>query len=686
MSNHVAVDIGGTFTDLVSIDAQTGAIEVAKTLSTPPAFGTGVANALAMLDEPSVEAFVHGTTVVINALTERKGTTTALITTQGFRDILEIQRANRPDLFNLMYEKPTPYVSRELRLEVPERTSSDGKILEAVDLDCVVERVQEALSLGAESIALSFLHSYVNGANEQAAKEVIEQRWPGLPVSVSSEISGEWREYPRTSTAVLDAYVKPTVRDYLRNLETALDAFDVPGEQRFLMQSSGGAVPFALGARTPISLVESGPVGAVTGAAFVGGELGEANVISLDIGGTTAKAALVEEIDGELSVPVIEEYYIDRSPITAGFPIRVPCVDIVEIGAGGGSIAWIDDAGALHVGPRSAGADPGPACYGKGGTEPTLTDANLITGRLDAERFLGGDMQLRTDLARKSIQPIANHLGVTIEDAAIGIIRLANNKMVQLLRLVSIRRGKDPREFALIASGGNGSLHATALARELQIPRVVVPRHPGHFSAWGMLVSNMRQDTQTTFVASLDESFDQQSFATAWSELEQRLRDRFGGDPADLTFQAAVDMRYLGQEHTVRVPVHREHPSSTIDLADLVTRFGERHEKLFAFSQESATEIITLRLTGTRERPQPPQTALPTRSAIQASAPRTREVHFDDFGAVETPVVDRDALVAAQILTGPVIVQEQATTTVVYPDQVLEVTASGSMIIRRKAN
>jgi N-methylhydantoinase A len=682
MATRVAVDIGGTFTDLVCFDVEHGGIRLGKGLSTPDAFERGVTELLSETDASAIETFVHGTTVVINVIAERKGASTALLTTRGMRDILDIQRGNRPDLFNLKYRKPKSFIPRHLRFEVAERTDFKGVILTPLDEDSLRAAMREASDAGVSAIAVCFLHSYANPENEQRAYELIRSEWPEVEVTVSSEITRQWREYPRMCTASLDAYVKPMARRYLQALGGQLDQLGITSDQRYLMQSGGGVTTFGRGARTPIHMVESGPVGAVIGSAAIAEQLGEGRIISLDIGGTTAKASLIDSDDGRLELPITDEYYIERTPREAGYPVQIPCVDIVEIGAGGGSIAWLDSAGALHVGPRSAGADPGPASYGRGGREATLTDANLIAGRIDPDHFLGKQIQLHTELARAALEPIAAKLSVSIEELALGVIRLANNNMVQLLRLVSVRRGHDPREFALVASGGNGPIHGPALARELQIPRVVIPPFPGHFSAWGMLVTDLRQEVSQTLVAPLM-SLDEQTWETTWGGLGVRLRQAIDSQvrAEQVAYSRALDMRYAGQEHTVRVPL----PDGRFDAAaraEIHRRFEQRHEQLYAFRQESPSEVITLHLTGVLAIERPSTSVRSTsRVGAEATAHSTRSVDFDEFGRLETHVYDRDQLAPGQLVAGPVAIEELGSTTVVFPDQRLTVSETGSLIV-----
>jgi len=497
MAKRVAIDIGGTFTDFVSLDEDSGKILLEKAPTTPHNFAEGVINTIerSSTDPREYRQFVHGTTVVINALTERKGAKVALITTKGFRDVLEIQRANRPDMYNLFYQKPKPFVPRRFRFEVRERVNFRGEILQPLVEEDVVKAVEACKAAGIEAIAVCYIHAYANPTHERRTREIIEELLPGIPVTLSHEITQEWREYERTNTTVMNAYVQPAAALYLSTLDHELTARGLTST-KYAMQSNGGTATFSRAQRVPIHLVESGPVGGVIGAGVIARAIGEDSVIAFDMGGTTAKVSLIDR--GQLKINT--DYHIEKTATWAGYPLKIPVVDIVEVGAGGGSIAWIDTGGALHVGPKSAGADPGPACYGLGGTEPTVTDANLLTGRLNPDYFLGGQMHLDVARAEAAIRKVAEPFGLTPIEAAMGIIRLANANMRAALERVSIERGYDPRDFTLVAYGGAGGLHGATLARELRMKKVIIPRAPGQFSAWGMLMTNLRHDFIRTHV------------------------------------------------------------------------------------------------------------------------------------------------------------------------------------------
>ncbi len=674
MPVRAAVDIGGTFTDLVHLDEESGAVGLAKSSTTPGRFEDGVMDVLEQAELDGVAFLGHGTTVIINAITERKGAATALITTRGFRDVLEIQKANRPDLYNLLYEKPEPFVPRRLRLEVTERVTYKGELVTPLDEEEVRAAVVEARRQGAEAIAICFLHSYANPAHERRAAEIAREEWPGAAVTASHELTNEWREYDRTSTAVLDAYVKPVAAHYLARLAERLEDAGVGRDARYAMQSNGGVSRFEVAAQTPINLVESGPVGGVIGAAAIGELVGEQNLITLDIGGTTAKASLVERGEVRLS----GDYHIERTPTFAGYPIKVPVADIVEIGAGGGSIAWIDAAAALKVGPQSAGADPGPASYGRGGTQPTVTDANVIAHRINPDYFLGGRIKLDVERARTAMEPIAQALGVSVDEAALGVIRIANANMIHLLKLVSVRRGRDPREFAIVAFGGGGSMHASALARELHVPRVIVPPAPGHFSAWGMLASDLRHDVVQTRFARADQ-IEAAELDALWSELEGRLLETFAGEglePGQVTFARSADMRYAGQEHTVNVPIPKD------DAMDEIQRcFHDLHEQLYTFRLPAPIEFVNFRVAGFGAVRKPELARVPANGDASSALKGVRDVDFDELGRREARIYERSQLGAGAELEGPAVVEEPAASTVVFPDQRLRVDEYGSLII-----
>jgi N-methylhydantoinase A len=683
---RLAVDIGGTFTDLVAVDPA-GQVVRAKADTTPGRLERGVLAALDRSGVPaaSVTAFIHGTTVVINAVTERRGVPTALVTTRGFRDVLEIGRANRPDLYNLAYRKPAPFVARHLRFEVGERMSYRGEVIQPVsddDLAAVGDRLEEA---GVQAVAVCLLHAWANPGHEEHVAAALAERLPGVPVLASHQVSRQWREYERSSTTVLSAYVQPVVSSYLGSLEQALRSAGVRGPLH-VMRSNGGVCSFGQAAATPIGLLESGPVAGVTAAAELGRRLGARHVLALDIGGTTAKTAAVR--DGQVRVDSL--HHIGRTPVSAGYPVQAPTVEIVEIGAGGGSVAWADDAGGLHVGPRSAGAEPGPACYGRGGTEPTLTDANLATGRIDPGYFLGGTMKLDTDASQRALAGLGERLGSDAAAVARGVIRYAVAQMSHALRLVTLRRGYDPRDFAFVAYGGAGPLHAALLARELGITRTIVPPGPGHFSAFGMLAGPLRADAVRTLVGPLDGT----DLTAAFAQAQRAALDELGAGSEDGAGAAEItryaELRYQGQEHTLEVPVPEDGSPAERGawLRQLRNSFDKRCLEAYAFQLEVPLEVVSVRVSASAP---VPALTWPSDDAAGGAGPSgtSRRVDFDTHGGVlDVPVIGRAGLGTGIGSTGrrdgPCVVEEPAATTLVLPGQAVSRDEMGNLVIEEQ--
>jgi N-methylhydantoinase A len=676
MKLRLATDIGGTFTDLVGFDEQTGALTIGKASTTPDDLPQGVLDAVAAagVSLEDVAEFVHGTTVVINALTERSGARTALVTTHGFRDVLEIGRGNRPDMYNLVSRKPPPFVPRRHRFEVRERVDRHGVVLLPLELDDLETVVATCIRDGVEAIAVCLLHSYAHPAHEQDVRGALVSALPQIPVTISSEITREWREYERSSTAVLNSYVQPTVDRYLGGLERRLAESGLRARLQ-VVQSSGGTTSLQAARRTPIRLVESGPAAGVIGAARLGDRLDEPNVLYLDIGGTTAKCSLIE--DGEPKTTT--EYRIEWRPDYAGYPIMVPVVDIVEIGAGGGSIAWVDDGGSVRVGPRSAGAEPGPACYGRGGESPTVTDAKLAAGVLDPEYFLGGRLRLHSEVAENALRLLGDGLGLAPAELANGIIRLVNANMISALKLVSVRRGHDPRDFVLVAAGGGGAMHAAALGAELQVKRVVVPPHSGVFSAWGMGLAEARADAAQTHVLSASASTAPELDAV-FGGLEREVTAALvaqGSGAGSVRCERSADMRYRGQEHAVRVPI----APGPVSVETVEADFHALHRQKYTFDLEGEpVEIVTCHVSGVAGRaalPPPPSRA----ATATPVAKGRRRVDFDTDGVHEAAVFDRHALPVGFAVAGPVVVEDETTTALVHPCQTLEVDEAANLVV-----
>ena len=669
---RIAVDIGGTFTDVVLFDQETGTLETVKVLSTHEDLSIGIIEGMERLvsNLADLAFFVHGTTAGINAFLERKGVHTALLTTEGFRDVYEIGRANRPDMYNLFYQKPVPLVRRRHIYEVPERMLYDGTVerpLEEKALDPIIEKLR---ANQFASIAVCLLHAYVNPEHELLVEEVLHRHLPGVSVSLSHRVAREWREYERTSTTVINAYIAPIIERYLNSLESKVRVGGFE-ERLHVMESNGGVMTSTAAKRNPIQTLFSGPVGGAIGTAAVGQLLGEDHLICIDMGGTSFDVGLVVE-----GVPdVTTETDLE------GFPVLMPIVNIHSIGAGGGSIAWLE-AGGLRVGPQSAGSEPGPACYGRGGSEPTVTDANVVLGRVDPEYFAGGDYRLDVGKARQAVAQVADQLDLGVDQLAEGIIDIVNANMANAIRAITVGKGIDPRDFALVAFGGAGPMHAVALAQELQIPRIIVPNLPGTFSAWGMLQTDIRHDLVRTFYQRVSET------KAAALQMEYRDMEQAGAvlladekvDLADMRFVRTADMRYVGQEYFVNIPLPAEIEAEV--LAELPGRFHQAYLDRYGHSNpEEAIEFVNLRVSsiGTLPKGQVPVTEDEIR-AKEAKPTRRDQAYFG--GAwLDASVFMRENLLPGQTFTGPAIVLEPSCTTVMPSGCCARVDAFGNLEI-----
>ena len=676
---RLAADIGGTFTDIAVFDEKNGQLAFGKVLSTPRHLVEGITAGVekAGSDYASAGLFLHGSTVAINTILERTGARTALLITEGFRDIYEIGRINRPDAYNLYFKKHVPLVERALRFEVKERVLSDGEVERPLD-DAEIAALADKLgALGIEATAVLFLNCYRNAEHEARAKKIIEAKNPGMFVSASHELSQEYREFERCSTVVANAYIGPRVKSYIGEIEAHAKTAGFTGSL-LIVQSTGGLYEAEQAKSQCVRMLESGPAAGVIGTQALCHTIGRDRAIAFDMGGTTAKAGVIAGGEALTTGQALLGGY-DQA-----LPVQIAMMDIFEVGTGGGSIARVEQ-GSLRVGPRSAGAQPGPACYGLGGTEPTVTDANLVLGRLGPDRFLGGEMKLDVAAAETALREgIAEPLGLMLTEAADGILRIAATAMSYAVKGVTTERGLDAGDFALCAYGGAGPLHAVAIAREIGIREVIVPFAPGVFSAFGMLFSDLRYDFVRTGLTRLeDASFEE--ITRIYRELEDQGRAAIaatGVKPQKIAIKRAADMRYVGQEHPVTVDL----PISVFtkqDRAAIKRHFDELHLARYGTSapQEPA-EIVSLRTTVTGVMRKPPQDKIKRGSASppRAAATGKRKAFFGK-GFVATPTFARAALLAGNRIKGPALIEEHASTTVLWPGDRLSVDPYGNLVI-----
>jgi N-methylhydantoinase A len=671
---RVGVDIGGTFTDLVMV--RDGRVDVTKTPSTPAAPERGVVDGLRRLREAknlrfdAVDFLAHGTTVATNAVLEGEWADTALVTTEGFRDALEVGRQARPDIYDFQAEKPAPVVERDRRYEVPERLDERGEVLEPLEEAAVRDLADELDDV--DSVAVSLLFSFEDDSHERRVRELLRGAGVDARFSLSSETLPEIREYERTLTTALNAALKPVMDQYIGTLAAEVEERGIDAELK-IMQSNGGIITAAAARDRPVNTLLSGPAAGVQGATYVAGLAGFEDVITMDMGGTSCDVSLVESGDPLVSTDVE----------VGDYPVNVPMIDVHTVGAGGGSIAWLDEGGALRVGPESAGADPGPVCYGRGGERPTITDAQLLLGRLDPAAFLSADLEAdRDDVAAAVERHLADPLGVTVREAAQGVLDVANANMERALRVVSVERGYDPREFGLVAFGGAGPLHATRLASALEIPRVVVPRTAGVLSALGLLISDILYDYSTSRVrrwADVDPADLRSTFGAFVEEGRERLTEE--DLPADRrAFERSLDLRYEGQSFELPVSV----PEGDIDAETMETvaeRFHGRHRQRYGHAYEDEpVELVTIRLRARGVVATPDLRTGRTDGSLADAVKSTREVIFDGV-AHDTPVYDRAALPTEVAFGGPAIVEGAESTVVVRPDQTARVDDYGSIVV-----
>jgi N-methylhydantoinase A len=673
VSVRIGVDTGGTFTDVVLYDEETGRVHTTKTPSTPPEFDRGVLNGIdAILEEtdidPSRVAFLsHGTTVGTNAVLEGEVPPLGLLTNEGLRDVLEIGDQTRPELYDLQQEKPPALIPRQRRLGVPGRIAHDGSVVDELDEAAVREAVDDLVDAGAESVVVSMLFSHLNDAHERRVGELIEAGDADLEYALSSAVYPEPREYDRTVTTVLNEAVKRNIADYLDRLGTGIEerGIDVPLN---VMHSGGGIFSPEQATRFALRTVLSGPAAGAVACRDVSTGLGYDAAIGLDMGGTSADVSIVE--GGEL-VRSTEGEIND-------LPIKTPLIDINTVGAGGGSIAWIDEGGGLRVGPKSAGADPGPICYDRGGTEPTVTDANLLLGRLSADAFVAGDMDLVVDRTRERFEEaVADPLDEPVESAALDVLKVANAKMAREIRRVTVERGRDPAEFALVAFGGAGPMQAPAVAERMDIDTVVLPRTPGTLSARGLLLADVRADESRAYRGGrLDAGAMEEGFA----ELEGTVSGRFdemGFDAEEVTIERATDLRYVGQSYELTVPADDALDDAALEA--VVERFHAAHARLYGHAmREEPVEAVTLRVTGTV--PTPPMADRPDPGGADADRGE-REVYFEGTGYTDAAVLFRPALAVDETVEGPVVLEDTGSTAMLPPRTTGRVAEDGSFVI-----
>ncbi|MCC6617337.1 MAG: hydantoinase/oxoprolinase family protein [Anaerolineae bacterium] len=674
---RVSVDVGGTFTDVIALDEATGSIRLEKVATTPSNPAEGVLQAFQKAEAAPEEIgfFVHGTTLGINAMLTRSGAKVAIVTTIGFRDVYLLQRTDRIPMYDFKYRKPESLVPRYLCFEVEERLNYKGQVLTPFNKEQARDVVKKIRATGAQSIAVCFLHSYANPEHELLMEQVVKEEAPEISVTLSSNLSREYREYERTSTTVIDAYVKPITRTYLTRLDNELRQGGFNGH--FLMtRSGGGAMTLETAKEQPVHLVLSGPAGGVIGGAYLGKLIGQPNLITFDMGGTSLDASLIAG-----GRPTIENQQVFQT-----LPISIPTIDIHTIGSGGGSIAWVDPGGHLQVGPKSAGADPGPVCYGKGGENVTFTDAALVIGYLDAGNFLGGEIKIDPELARAAIARLGDKLGMSADDVAAGIVHISEAKMAGAVRVISIERGYHPKDFALCAFGGGGAFVAANVARELGIPRAIIPPGPGNFSAFGMLMVDVVHDYSQTSIIELAD-MDVTAVNDVYAKLSAQGHDALaydGFEPERRTFMPTAEMRYRGQEHTVNVPM----PGLEItaeQIPGIVEAFNKVHQQQYGHSMmEDPIEIVTLRLRAVGLLPRPDLPMIERGSgSVDAARKGTRDVYVREQRArVTYTVYDRMKLGAGDSIHGPAIIEEPSSTTMVHANDVLTVGDYGELAIQ----
>ncbi|MEH7121147.1 hydantoinase/oxoprolinase family protein [Neobacillus vireti] len=682
MRYMVGVDVGGTFTDITLVDSYSGTINNHKVPSTPDdpsrAIMTGVVQILEMNEIPVTEVryLAHGTTVATNALIERKGAKTGLLVTDGFRDLLEIGRQTRPSLYDLFKEKPEPVIPGHLRLEVEERLNADGEVHKAFNRGSLINSINKLKDEGVQSIAVCFLFSYLNPKHEKLAVEEIRNIFPEAYVSASHQVVPEFREYSRLSTTAINAYLGPVMQTYMENFQNSVKEVGIPVDP-YITQSNGGIISIQESVSNPVRTAVSGPAAGVVAAKNLAELTGYKNMITFDMGGTSADFSLIE--DGEPKVSMDREI--------EGFPARIPMLDIYACGAGGGSIAYLDNGGALKVGPESAGSFPGPAAYDRGGTRPTVTDANVILGRLNPDGILGGRMVLDVDASKQAMEEhICKQTNLTVNEASMGVLSVVNANMARAIRLISVEKGYDPREFTLVSFGGAGGLHCGALARELNIPRVLIPPSPGTFCSLGLLVTDIRSDyVRSSLQVAASESM--YMIRQLFEEMEQEgsaMLAKENVEEQNRRFVYGIDMRFKGQNYEITIPV--EYKDLLEDsVYKIVERFHEQHERIYGYSNKNGlVEFVNYRLTALGELPKASLEKFEEQDGRKVKPTSFREVYFSEVdkpGYYSTAIFNRDDFVPGDQIKGPAIIEQMDTTILILPRQTMIVDPYRNLLI-----
>lgn len=694
---RVAIDIGGTFTDLVALNERSGEILNIKVPSTPREPAKAVIQTfqefLEKTSNTEVSVIIHATTIATNALLGQLNLElpkTALITTSGFRDIIEIGRQRRHELYNLFIQKPRTLIPRRLRFEVEERTGPKGEVLTPLNKNQLESLAKKLENESVRSVAVALLFSYINQKHEREIGEILKKTLPKIHISLSSQIAPEYREYERTSTAVVNAVLAPIISNYLSDLQRKIKKLEV-NAPLCVMQSDGGVATENIVSKKPVSMVESGPAAGVIASAFYGKLLGIENTLSFDMGGTTAKAGAIKEAAPE----VVSEYEVagkvhsGRIVKGSGYPVRYPFIDLAECSAGGGTIAWVDEGKALQVGPISAGAEPGPACYGRGGKQPTITDANLVLGRLNPKYMLGGKMKSYPKLSEKAIlKEICGKIQLEFTEAASGIIKIVNSAMSKILRIVSVERGYDPRDFVLMCFGGAGPMHGCALAEELKTTKIIIPHNPGLFSAYGLLAADFRNNFAKGIMKLIDE-VDVKKGEAIFKKLElqgAKSLEKQCVPKTNMQFIRQMDLRYFGQSYELTIPTCK--PLTREVLHQTVESFHEKHKAAYGYAvKKEPVELVNVKLiaVGLVDKPKLKEQSLrrekPSREAITAK----RKVFFEqNNNYIETTIYTRKRLKAGNVINGPAVIEQYDATTVVYPDWVASVDRLGNIVLSMK--